>query len=116
MKVFINDVQKHIYIDNLDLSLDTCVKEFLDLSKVEGSFLGIKDCNNKIIQFYYLQSDKLLADIPNPPSFINYQAWVNPEETIKMIYKIYEKQKVMLFPDMVKIDIKNSTLDEYYNR
>lgn len=50
--------------------------------------------------------------IPNPPSFINDQQFANSEECLKIISTIFERNKIVSFPEMRKVDIMNETLEE----
>ena len=120
MKVFYENysLEKGISGENALLTNEKFVLdlfyEFLDesLELEQDSFLGIIDENNTTLQFIALE-DKWLVEIPNPPSLINYQMYVNyGEECIDLIKECFAFGKVKVFPDMVKVDIMNESLDD----
>ena len=88
--------------------------EFLDesLGLYQDSFLGIIDENDTTLQFMALE-DRWLVEIPNPPSLINYQMYLDyGEECIDLIKDCFALGKIEVLPGMVKVDIMNETLDD----
>lgn len=50
--------------------------------------------------------------VPNPLDFINDQQFADDEKCTEIINKIFEANKIVVFPEMRKVDIMNETLDE----
>ncbi len=85
---------------------------FSTLNSETENYFGIIDDADITMQFVLEAQDKWLVDIPNPPSFINDQQFANSEECLKIISTIFERNKIVSFPEMRKVDIMNETLEE----
>ena len=93
-------------------NISQAIEIFSTLNSENENYFGIIDDADKTMQFVLEAQDKWLVDIPNPPSFINDQQFANSEECLKIIYIIFERNKVVSFPEMRKVDIMNETLDK----
>lgn len=85
---------------------------FSTLNSETENYFGIIDDSDKTIQFVLETDDKWLVDIPNLPDLINDQQFADFDECILIITKIFDENKVNVFPEMRKVDIMNETLDE----
>lgn len=91
---------------------DSGLEYFKKLTNDRDNFIGFTDNKNKSIQFAQEEEGKWLVDIPNPPSFINFQQYADFNECIGIIKTIFQMEKVIEFPKMVKVNIMEETLDD----
>lgn len=115
MKIFF-----HNYATRQGIASDTpqtgsvfqALEIFSTLNSSTENYFGIIDDSEKTIQFVLEAENKWLVDIPNLPDFINDQQFADDEKCIEIINKIFEANKIIVFPEMRKVNIMNETLDE----
>jgi len=112
MKIFSSDLEEDLDISKNRLSAEEIIKNFYELYDEQGSFWGIEDDDGTILQFYWLQDDIWLVDIPVPPTFINYQKKADYEECTLIIKNILKEKKVHTISGMIRVDTMKTTLDE----
>lgn len=118
MKIFYTNYATDEGIDSenpIELDTQSVVDIFLDLVDSEDSFLGLVDENNDVIQFAN-EEDKWLLDIPNPPKFINKQAYLKDTECLNLIVEILEKNKIEVNTKLYDVNIMEETLSQILNR
>lgn len=118
MKIFYTNyaTNEEINSDNpIELDKQSIVDIFLNLVDSEESFLGLIDDTENIIQFVN-EEDKWLLDIPNPPSFINKQAYLKDTQCLNLIIEILEKNKIEVNTTLYNVNIMEETLSEVLNR
>lgn len=115
MKLFFHNYQtrKGITSENPQTAtVSQALEIFSTLNSETENFFGIIDDSEKTIQFVLEAEDKWLVDIPNLPDFINDQQFADNKNCLEIISKIFDANKIVIFPEMRKVDIMNETLDE----
>lgn len=94
MKAFLFDAETEYEFDDLedneDTDLETALEEFYYLSDHEGSFMGFRTPDGRIVQFAWEKADIWLVDIPekdNPEEF--FQRNLSYENCVEIIRKLY---------------------------
>lgn len=96
MKAFLFDAETEYEFDDLkdndDTDLDTALEEFYYLSDQEGSFMGFRTADERIVQFAWEKADIWLVDVPeknNPREF--FQKSLSYENCVEVIRKLYNE-------------------------
>ena len=96
MKYFYYDVTDYDYDDEDesnefedDGTLDEILQRFYDLSEEDGSFLGLEDEQERVIQFMYNDSNDWLVDIPKTEKKGSWQKHASYDECVALIEKFY---------------------------
>ncbi len=110
MIVFLYDSELEYELLDEELHLNEALTEFYELSEIEGSFFGVKTLG-EVIQFSWEDVDKWLIDLPNPPSFLNFQRYANYDECVETIKIVFNGVSPKEVKNLTKVNIKSETLD-----
>ena len=102
MKIFSSALDVDIDLQNIEYTIENILDDFYQMYDEKGAFWGIKDDCDRIIQFYWLEADMWLVDIPNPPLFKNYQKISRYDECVDIIKKVLREGKVVVIEGMVQ--------------
>ena len=91
MKYFYSDVNDPFSDISKEGDLGDILKSFVDLSKENGSFLGLINDNGLILQFMCEGEDEFIADIPKIESNGSFQKNLNFKMCIDLIEDFYNE-------------------------
>jgi len=117
MIFFMYDVETDNGFDEEVLSLDEAIEVFYYLSDEKGSFFGIENDNQQIIQFSWEDDDIWLVDIPLKSTFeinqVSLQKYAHYDECINIIKDTYNNKSIN---NLFKVLVMDETLDEVKSR
>lgn len=116
MKIFLYDTEIDNEVNDHKAGLEEALDEFYALSDEDGSFFGIEDSNNKILQFSWEDDNKWLIDIPVEPGKYSLQKYANYEECIDLIKNFYQGEKPTEIAGLHQVYIMEFTLDEVLSK
>ena len=76
-----------------DGKLDEIITDFYYLSEEEGSFFGLENGENEILQFSLCQ-DKWVADIPRPKEDGSFQKILDYDKCTVLIEEFYNTKRI----------------------
>lgn len=115
MKIFFHNYKTRQGIPSDDpqhANITQALEIFSTLSSETENYFGMIDDADKTIQFVLEANNRWLVDIPNPPEFINDQQFATDEECIEILIKLFERNKIVSFYGMKKVNILEETLEE----
>lgn len=90
MKYFYSDVNESISDISKEGNLEEILMSFNNLSKDDGSFLGLINGNEEIIQFMCKGENKWIADIPKIEDNGSFQRNLSFEQCISFIKDFFK--------------------------
>ncbi len=112
MKIFLYDAETDYKETDYEVELDIALDEFYELSDTDGSFFGVMDNNDKILQFAWEGDDKWLVDIPIEPGKYSLQKYVSYDEGVDLIKGYYQGKNLTEIAGLHRVPIMEATLDE----
>ena len=101
MKYFYNDVIDDDFEDDEDDdifegdgTLDDILHSFYDLSEEDGSFLGLENEQETVIQFMWESDSEWLVDIPDIEKEGSWQKHADYDECILLIEKFFNNNQI----------------------
>lgn len=116
MKIFLYDTETDYEAINDEADLEKALEKFYELSDEDGSFFGVSNNNDIVIQFAWVDDNKWLVDIPIEVGKYSLQKYANYDECVDLIKSFYQGKSITKIAGLHKVPIMEATLDEVLTR
>lgn len=116
MKIFYYDAYKDEGIESkktTEASKERAIKYFFELTDFDGTFFGVINDEEKVVQFAWQDDNKWLVDIPyDIANYMSLQKYATYEKCVNIIKAVYSGTPPEKINGLTKVNIKENTLDE----